>query len=383
MSDICIVTKTWRYSIAWIVHSLAQALVDAGSSVCLIAPRSEPESREVHSPSLTRVFLARELVGPAGPPRRAFASMRRILGGVIATIAERRRTRNFLVTIPDPLFFSLPMMLILRLTGARILFLVHDAVPHAWRLPGWLQRIEHFIHGISYHVATELIVLTSALRTPLEGTFGIAPAKITVIPHGPLGIGALPPPLGAGRLFLFGSLRSNKSVLEVLEGVILARQTDPLVTLVIAGEPHPAELAYWHRCRAVIAQNPAAFDLHEGFIADEALPGLVASVDAFVLAYRRFNSQSGVGVLAALSGRPVLCTPIGGLQDLINEGLCHQPIEEPVSPATVSKAILAFRARSFEAWRIEAAVSTARFSESLSWEAIAKQFVERFRSDHT
>ena len=379
MADICIVTKSWRYSIAWIVHSLAGALTDAGLSVALIAPLSDPASREVQSPRMTRIVLPRELVRSGDVLHRALASMRRVLGGLLTTLAERRRTRTFLFTIPDPLVFTLPLFLLLRLSGARVLFMVHDAVPHAWRLPRMLQGLERWAHGLSYRLASELIILTLALRRPLEDGFAVPARKIVVIPHGPLGLGELPPPQGTGRLLLFGHLRSNKSVLEVIEGVTLARRQDPDITLVIAGEPHPSEHEYWERCRTAIGRDPSGFELQEGFLAEEALPGLVSAADAFILAYRQFDSQSGVGILAALSGRPVLCTPAGGLRDLIEDGLCHVLIEQPISAETVAEALLRFRARPFAEWRADASASAGRLASTLSWLAIATRVAERIQ----
>ena len=185
---------------------------------------------------------------------------------------------------------------------------------------------------------------------------------------------------GEGRLFLFGSLRRNKSILEVIEDGTLARRKDPGITLVIAGEAHPSERVYWERCRALIAGDPSGFRGREGFLPEEKLPSIVAEVDAFVLAYQGFESQSGVGVLAALSDRPVICTREGGLSDLIDEGLCHQPIEQPVSGETVAEALLAFRARRFEEWRNEAAASTRRFAATNSWRTIAGRVAERIHS---
>jgi glycosyltransferase involved in cell wall biosynthesis len=271
------------------------------------------------------------------------------------------------------------MFLLLRLSGARVLFMVHDVVPHAWTLGRRLRSLERAAHGLSYTLASELIVLTPALKRALGADFAIPAGKITVIPHGPLELGDLPPPPGAGRLLLFGSLRRNKSVAEVIEAVSLARRDDPQLTLVIAGEPHPSEPGYWEACRAAIARDPAGFDVREGFVADTDLPGLVAGIDAFVLAYRDFESQSGVAVLAALAARPSLCTTSGGLADLIAEGLTHQPIASPVTAPTVAAAIRAFRARPFAAWRDQAEASRRHFAGTLSWQAIGARYLERIR----
>lgn len=379
MADICIVTKTWRYSVASMVHSLTGAMVDAGVSVCLIAPRSDPESRELTSPLLKRIELQREMIGQEAAVDRKIATMRRIMGCLWSVLLERRQTRTFLITIPDPLVFSLGMFLYLRLSGARTIFLVHDAVPHAWKFTAQMRWLERAAHGLSYTLASQLIVMTPALKTALSNSFSIKPDKITVIPFGLPDVGPLPlhSPPGNGQLLIFGTLRRNKCIAEVIAGVIQARRQDPGVTLLIAGEPHPLERGYWDECLAATEQDPDGFDLRIGFVPDAELPSLISKVDAFVLAYRDFDSLSAVGILAAVCGRPVLCTAGGGLADLIDEGICHQVIEEPISAVNVAAAILTFRRRQFSDWQKEVQLSSEKFIEALSWKSIGQRYIDQ------
>jgi glycogen(starch) synthase len=374
MSNICIVTKTWRYSVPWIVQMLAQALMDGGTTVSLIAPLTEPVSREASSPKLTRVILHRERIDESSSWRRKSATVRRIFGCLIAVVRERSRTSTFLITIPDPLVFSLFMFAFLRLSGARTLFLVHDAVPHAWKFaPDW-RWLERWAHALSYKLSSRLIVFTPILRDVLVAEFGIKSKKITIIPHGALQLQGVTEAPGNGRFLLFGTMRRNKSIAEVIKGIVLARQSDPGVSLVIAGEPHPSELAYWNECRKIIEADPNGFDVRQGFIADDDLPGLVATVDAFVMAYRNFDSQSGVGVVAALSNRPSLCTDVGGLKDLVAAGMSYEPILTPVTPTGVASAVRNFRRRPIDEWRAEARRAAEKVNRSMSWGSIALSY---------
>ena len=381
MAEICLATKTWRSGAAWHLHELARALAEAGATVTLIAPLAEPSSREARHRNIRRVVPPRERVGGAGNRlSRPLASLSRIAAGSLAVLSERTRSRTFLVTIPDPLLFTLPLFALLRLTGGRVLFLVHDAEPHAWRLPPPLRWVERGAHRLSYRLANDLIVLTPAVRESLADRFALRRDKVTIIPHGPLTVPNVPPLPGEGRLLLFGTMRRNKCVLEVIQAVRLVRRRDPAVRLLLAGEPHPQEGDYWAACEAAIAEEPEPFEVRRGYLPDDELPALMARADAFVLAYRDFHSASGVAVLAALAGRPVIATRSGSLGELFDAGMAGETIAEPVTPESVAAGIVAFRARSADDWRTSARTGTERVGRLASWESIAAAHLQLIRS---
>ena len=381
MAELCVVTKTWRSGAAWHLHELVRSLAEAGLTITLIAPAAEPAAREARHPRIHRVRIPREWSGGGrGPAVRAWASLRRIGAGFVAVLGARRRCATFLVTIPDPLVFTLPLFALLRLSGARLIFLVHDAEPHAWRLPRALRRVEHAAHGLSYRLATDLVVLAPSVRERLVAGFGMAKSKIRVVPHGPLSIASVPPLPGNGRLLLFGTLRRNKRVLEVIEAVLLARQLDPGVTLVVAGEPHPQERDYWARCEAAMAADRNAFELRLGYLPDDELPELVAGVDAFVLAYDDFESASGVAIVAALAGRPLIATDAGSLGPLFEAGLAGERIARPVTAAGIAEGIARFRATPAAIWRERAAAGVGSVRRTQSWEIAAAALLALIRS---
>jgi glycosyltransferase involved in cell wall biosynthesis len=375
------VTKAWRSGGAWQTQKIAQAIVDNGGKVTLIAPLGQPEEREPHHANLRRIVLQREFVDGAGNFfSRKIASLSRIIGSCVATLGERLRTRTFFVTIPEPLPFIIPVLALLRLSGARILFLVHDAEPHAWKLAPNIRWVERWAHGLTYRFATTLVVLTAPVRNELVEKFGIAEEHIVVIPHGPFTIDPVPPLPGTGKFLLFGTLRRNKCVLETIQGVILARKSDPGVSLVLAGEPHGYELDYWQECQAAIAQDPSGFEVKTGYVADEDLPALIATADAFVTAYQDFKSASGVAMVAVLSGRPALATDAGSLEELFALGMSGERIDVPVTAEAIAAAIGRFRSVPAAQWRERAAQATAVVSASISWDRIARDYLSLVRN---
>ncbi|MBR0737664.1 glycosyltransferase family 4 protein [Bradyrhizobium liaoningense] len=375
MIEVCFVTKTWRAGAAWVTQMTAQAIAEQGASVAMIAPLAEPSTREPRHPNLVRILVGRELTEGGTGLTRALASLRRVVGTWWAVCRMRARTRTYVFSIPDPLIFTLPLLILLRLSGARVIFLVHDAVPHAFRFGGVLRSVELAAHKLSYHLANLLVVMTRALRDELVEKLGFSSAKIVVVPHGAFKIEPVAPCPGSGRLFMFGTFRRNKSVLEAIKAVILVRRSDPGVSLVLAGEPHPHELDYWQECQGAMLMDPTAFDVKVGFLPDEELPARIANVDAFLLAYRDFNSQSGVGVLAGLAGRPVIGTRAGGLSELFDDGLSGIQIEGPPSPESIARAIQAFRVQPIDHWRHLASNAALKLEAVLSWNAISMRYL--------
>ncbi|WP_342359367.1 glycosyltransferase family 4 protein [Terrarubrum flagellatum] len=377
MVEVCLFTKSWRSGAAWVAQQLAQGLAEAGAHVTFISPMADPATREPKHERVVRIFTPRELVDAgSGRAARIAATLKRIGRGAAALIAQRLKARNYIFSIPEPLPFTLPLFALLRLTGARIIFIVHDAIPnHAWRFGSRLGAIERWGHRLSYLLASRLVVMTPQLKQTLTKTFRIAPEKIAVIPHGPFILNSVPPLPGRGALLQFGAIRRNKSVADVIKAVLLARKSDPQLSLVIAGQPHAFERDYWDECKALIAQDPDGFMLKIGFIPDEELPALLAGIDAFVLAYREFDSQSGVGVLAALNARPVIGTMSGGLSELFAEGMCGELIAEPVTPQAIADAILLFRRRPVEEWRETSAAGAERMRAASSWTSIGAAYL--------
>lgn len=375
MPEICLMTKAWRSGAAWVAQMLAQSIAEQSATIAFVAPLADPSERDPAHANLTRITPPRELVGHHPKMKRVFVSLSRIAGSLLSVLKLRFTTRNFIFSIPEPLVFTLPLLAILRLSGARVIFIVHDAQPHAWALPQSMRWTERGAHALSYRLSTMLVTLTPAARDALVNDFHIAKDKIHVIPHGPFSLGKASRIPGSGRMLTFGSLRRNKSVLEVIKGIVLARRQGADVTLVLAGEPLKQEPGYWDECLAAIAEDPDGFDVREGFLPDEALPDLIATVDCFMLAYQNFNSQSGVGVLAALAGRPVIGTRSGGLDELFDRGLAGQIIEGDVTPENVAAAVLAFRQRDIEEWRVLAGEGVSKVTDTLRWDRIADDYI--------
>ncbi|WP_158266841.1 glycosyltransferase [Alsobacter soli] len=375
VSRIVLMSKVWRSGTGWYAQSLANAIAQIGHDITFISPRALPEEREPAGPHLIRVFVPRELVSEGSRFRKGLASLWRIFVGSVAVARRWPRTTSYIFTIPEPLPFTLPLFLYIRAMRGRLIFVVHDVEPHAWRFRGGLRRLEAGAHALSYRLATHLVVLTSAAKARAVAQHNIDPAKITVIPHGAFPLAVQTPMPGSRVLLSFGTVRRNKNILETIRGVHLARRRGTDVRLLVAGEPHPHEPDYWQICKEAAALDQDAILFADGFIPDAEVPQLLARVDALVLAYADFSSQSGVAVLAGVNNRPVIATTAGGLQDLFDQGLAGELVATPVTAEAIADAIVRFYEVPVETWQDRADVAAQLLRRALSWDKIGASFI--------
>jgi glycogen(starch) synthase len=370
MQRIVLYSRMWRSGTGLYAQGLADGLMTAGVPLTFIAPRgaAEPPLPGVRRICPPREFTEAETVSR---PRRALRSLVRIGGGLGALLVARASSRNFIVTIPEPLLFWLPVLLMLRLTGAHVVFICHDPEPHAWRLPGALQILERTAHRASYRLASRIVVLARATKTALMKEFAIDGETIAVIPHGAFPVayaGAVP---GKRMLLAFGTIRRNKQIHVAIEAVALARGAGCDCSLVVAGGADANDPDYVELCRSAAALLSDAVCLEIGYASD-------ARVDALLLPYADFESQSGVAVIAGIAGRPVICAAAGGIPDLIHEGLAATVIADPVSPSEIAAGICRFFETSADEWTRRATDGRAALKTALAWREVGGRFAALF-----
>jgi len=164
----------------------------------------------------------------------------------------------------------------------------------------------------------------------------------------------------------FGHVRPFKGLDVALRAWRLLKTE---VTLVVAGE------AWWkgeaeYRALAEGLEN-VRFEFR--FIPDAEMATYFAAADV-VLAPYRIEAQSGVALAAFHFGRPVIASTVGGLPEIIEEGV-NGMLVPPDDPQALARAIDAFFARGDrETMDRMAAASATRYS----WEeygALMKRLV--------
>lgn len=179
-----------------------------------------------------------------------------------------------------------------------------------------------------------------------------------------------------------GRLIRRKGVLEFIERVLsglVARH--PTLCYVVVGEDATESLVHNERLRdrLVAAVASAGLERHvclAGHLPDEALRGLLARADLFVLPARPVPGDvEGFGIVfseAALAGVPVVATRLGGIPEAVEDGVSGI-LTEPDDDAALGAAIA--RLLGDEPARLKmGAAGAARARRHFAWEAIAAEY---------
>ncbi|MGK2912432.1 MAG: glycosyltransferase family 4 protein [Sphingobium sp.] len=373
---LCVYTRAWQSGGAGLfAQELVGGLLDNGADVTFVAPMTHSTHMEAQRARLTRVRPPREIPGKGRMANR-IRGVLRIVTTVSHLLRLRLTHRVYIVTIPDVMPVMLPTFALLRLTGARIIFVAHDPLPHAWKLGPALRWLERGAHGAYYRLASSVAVLSEPSRAKMREAFPDLRTSVDVIEHGVFVMGKPAPIAGQGVLLLFGTLRRNKGILEGMEGALAARDAGIPVKLIVAGGVHREERDYATALSECAAKAPEAIDLRMGYADDDAVRDLLAQSDALLLPYTDFHSQSGVALLAASNARPIIASAAGGIGALMAEGMPSVTIAQPVTAQSVAAAITTFFATSASEWNEKAQRYLNHTLEVRSWKAIGKQYLE-------
>ncbi len=373
---ICFYSSSWRGGDGWYTHALAQSMAAAGLSVIFACAPSIPPEREARHPNIIRWLLPPGSGGTGGRLSRIVYNLKRIAQATWALVRARRHTDLYVLTFTHWLVVTWLQFLVIKMIGGRVVYVVHDPMPHAWSYSQWARPLELWMLRQTYMLPTHLVSLTEAGKKVLASRFGIPEDRISVIPHGAFDSGAAAQLPGNGRILLFGMLRRNKRILESIRGVQSLGEDVPDVRLVIAGNPHADDRDYWELCEQAIAEAPERIMTEIGFVAEARRLELFDECDAVLLPYEDFSSQSGVAVAAGLAARPVLGTNAGGIGELFQQGMDGVPIARPVTSDTIAEAIRLFRGTSLQAWRERSLTARSTLQDQLSWERIGERFAD-------
>ena len=282
------------------VAQLVEALASVEPDVTLFCPDNFVYKKEVAAAGAGIIELGGRGISHAGLLARIYRNLR--FFAVAASRQWSATARGDIIHFQFPPHFPLGLIpfVLARTRGCRIVFTVHDPLPHRWNYPSQLRFLEVGMRRCACNLSEVLVVHNKAGREILIRQFGQAPGKIEVIPHGPMNIGKrLPskaPDTGELRLLLFGSIRENKGIHLAIEAVRRVNaDSGPRVRLTIAGQAeNSADRLYWRTCLESIAQAPEMFEVIHRYIGESEVPELVERHHGLLLPYTGFVSESGV-----------------------------------------------------------------------------------------
>ncbi|MBF5037994.1 glycosyltransferase [Methylophilus sp. 13] len=383
MKSICFYSTSWRGGDGWYTHGFAEGLANALESkhysLIFLASPMQPQEREAKSQNLVRYKFRAGHNSEWSRIHKLFHTLMRIAEATFSLIKIRFKTSVFVVTFPHWLSVTMFQFILLKLTGAKIIYIVHDPLPHAWSLPKLFRRFEKACLASTYYLADQLVTLTKSGNTVLEEQFGVKNNRLSVVPHGVFDSGKAEPLKNNRKFLIFGMLRSNKSILESINAFKSLLKTVPDAKLVVAGAPYSAEPEYWAECEKALNELGGSVATEIGFVEEARLETLFAECDAVLLPYKNFNSQSGVAVLAALSMRPVIGTAIGGIAELFEIGMCGIPLIDPPDETSIQSAMVDFCNVSVSEWKNKSVESRQQLLNTLSWQAIGKTFIHELK----
>jgi glycosyltransferase involved in cell wall biosynthesis len=222
-----------------------------------------------------------------------------------------------------------------RLRRLPIVFSWHDPVPHSGDEDWPMHVTQRYLVGRSERV----VVLTEAMRAMAVEAVPKAAAKIRVVHHGDFdsyleGEEERPAQLDAEDRFIlfFGRVSPYKGVEDLCEAFRMAGLGD--YKLVIAGKHlYPVR---------VPSEALKGVVMMDQFISNQVLRYLFRRCALVVLPYRD-ATQSGVLMLAYAFGKAVLATRVGGIPEMMEEGVTGVTVapQDPEAMATALREMLA------------------------------------------
>ncbi|CAN5407829.1 glycosyltransferase [soil metagenome] len=234
--------------------------------------------------------------------------------------------------------------------------------------------------------ADVIVVMTETARERLLAAYTVDPAKVTVIAHGAATPGADPDHdsrrsvFDRPRLLTWGLLGPGKGIewaidaMDELDGLRCPPE------YVIAGTTHPKVRAHSGEVyrqmlidRAARSTSGVVVSFDDRYRTLESLTELIRSADLVVLPYdSRDQVTSGVLVDAVAAGRPVVSTAFPHAVELLASGAgIVVPQRDPVALGRAIRAVL-----TDPALAASMTAEAQRLAPSLSWAAVAHQYVE-------
>jgi glycosyltransferase involved in cell wall biosynthesis len=269
--------------------------------------------------------------------------------------------------------YTVSLWLAKRLCGTKVMYLVHNAVPHEKR-PG-----DMLITRLGFSVADYFIVMSEAVKEDLlsirpDARYALTPLPVFDIFGAPKDKPGAKSALGVDGpvILFFGLVRAYKGLdilLDAMPGIL--EKVD--ATLVVAGEFYEDRAGFERQIgRLGISGRVKLLDR---FIPDEEVGDIFSASDILVLPYRS-ATQSGITQIAYVFGTPVIATDVGGLPEVVKDGVTGV-IVPPGDPAALTEAVVRFFEEGGpDRYRDNIEKEMKRFS----WEVMV-EVIERMASD--
>jgi len=247
----------------------------------------------------------------------------------------------------------------LRRAGVPVVFLCHNVTEH--ETAAWKRCVTRRVLGLGSGHVVQTRVDGDHLRELLPGVDPVF-HRHPAYDQFPAGSGRLRPEHELELLF-FGFVRPYKGLDLLIEALALL-PTDLDVRLTVAGE-------FWHGSSDIAARVEeigwtGRVELVDRYLTEVEVADYFARAHAVVLPYRSATG-SGVVAIAHHYEKPVVVTRVGGLPDVVEDGVTGLVVD-PESPSAIARAIE--RLGTGEVTLMTEAVRRFK-AESLTWDGLA------------
>ncbi|MFH0777172.1 MAG: glycosyltransferase [Candidatus Eisenbacteria bacterium] len=272
-----------------------------------------------------------------------------------------------------PCYFVL-CFLARRFTGARVVFVCDNAVPHE-RRPGDVFLTKLAFSQVDYFVTLSNSVLAElrALK-PGARAVEIAHPSYAYFTFGRVDTAVAREKLGlSGKVILFfGYVRAYKGVHFLLDA--FARVREKLgATLLIVGDFYEPAGPYRERVRRLGLEDSVR--IVDRYVSDEEVGLFFSAADVVVLPYTS-ATQSGVVQIAFAFEKPVVSTSVGGIPEVVRDGE-NGLLVPPCDSEALAAALLRFYAEDLSGG-FAAGIKSKGYA--FSWDPIVKA-IEDFGSE--
>jgi D-inositol-3-phosphate glycosyltransferase len=365
-------------------YNLCEALASRGVRASLITARNyemAARPRRFRLWSILNEWFVPELPDRPAQPRRQPGVLdiarRRLKSAVLMLriVATVVKTGASVVHLQWPVGPHDWMYLaVLRGLGRRIVFTIHDVLPHEHK-PADVRRLRRLL----MHVDRAILHSEENERT-FHRIFTDAAPPSSLVPHGDyLAFAARPDPTPAQAraalgiapdtsvVLFFGAIRSYKGLADLIRAFPRIRASVPGACLLIAGRPF-GDFAPYERAIAEAGIGDCT-GLHLAYHAIDDVAKFFRAADVVALPYRS-ASQSGVAQLAFAFAKPIVATRVGGLPEVIEEGrtgLLVEPRDQEAMAGAIARLLTDPSLRQ-SMGTLASEVATSRYS----WDRIAE-----------
>jgi len=286
-----------------------------------------------------------------------------------------------LVVFPwwNPFFgpaFSVIALLVKLFSRARVLFIIHNVLPHE-RLP-----FDRLITACTLKKGDLHIVQSSETE---EQLLRMLPKPLfRKIPHPTYNAfkqeeisredarNRLALPARANVMLFFGFVREYKGLMHLIEALPAIRKRLPDAKLLVVGDFFDDKQKYLRRIEELGVASMAV--MYDGYIPDREVGMYFSAADLVVLPYES-ASQSGIVQIAYAFGKPVVVTSVGGLPEVVEDNRTGFVVP-PKDPTALAEAVVRYFEQNKER---EFSAEIKKEQERFSWKRMVDAIEDLMR----